>query len=211
MDAKTLILCTATVLLLATSLTYGLKFIGRRNYLLGVEWLVVTLSTSNLLVYLLSGAQAAYKISYFCDAFSRGFGIPVIATAGLMAVTHRYKPSTFTDIAFFAAAIAGTALLVSGGFVAKPLPYFYVLMWTVYSVYLAYFAWRLLRAGKGGYAFGVVVALVLGETVAWTYDLFQFPHDDGRILFYTFALTTWSYTVVQLYYAYGALERVEAA
>jgi hypothetical protein len=211
MDSKTLILCTATVLLLATSLIYGLKFLARRNYLLGIEWLVVTLSTSNLLVYLLSGAQAAYKVSYFCDAFSRGFGIPVIATAGLMAVTHRYKPSTFADIAFFAAAIGGTAVLVSSTLVAKPLPYFYVLMWTAFSVYLAYFAWRLMRAGATGNALGVVVALVLAETVAWTYDLFQFQNDDGRVMFYTFALTTWSYLVVQLYYAYGALERVEAA
>jgi hypothetical protein len=211
MDTRTLILCTATLLLLATSLIYGLKFLGRRNYLLGVEWLVVTLSTSNLLVYLLSGAQTAYKISYFCDAFSRGFGIPIIATAGLMAVTHRYKPSTFTDLVFFVGAIAGTAMLMSAGFFAGPLPYFYVLMWTAYSVYLAYFAYRLMRTGKGGHAFGVVVALVLGETVAWTYDLFPFPHDDGRVLFYTFALTTWSYTLVQLYYSYGALERAESA
>lgn len=210
MDLKVIILCLATVLLLSTSLTYGLKFLRKRNYLLGMEWLVVTLSTSNLLVYLLSQAQLPYSISFFCDAFSRAFGIPVIGIAGLMAVTHRYEPSKLVDIVFFGGSIAGTAVLVSADFMAKPLPYFYVLMWTAFSIYLAYFAYRLMRAGENRHALGVLVALVSGQAIASIYDFYKIPGDDEQMVFFTLALTTWSYMLVELYYAYGALERVEA-
>ncbi|HZW20287.1 hypothetical protein [Noviherbaspirillum sp.] len=211
MDLKFTILCLATVLLLATSLVYGVKFLRKQNYLLGLEWLVVTLSTSNLLIYLLSQAKLPYSISYFCDAFSRAFGIPVIATAGLMAVTHRYAPSKFLDIVFFAGSIAGTAFLVSADIMAKPLPYFYLFMWTAFSIYLAYFAYRLLRAGENRHALGVILALVSGQAIASIYDFYKIPGDEEQVIFFTLALTTWSYMLAQLYYAYGALERVEAA
>jgi hypothetical protein len=211
MDLKVIILCLATVLLLATSLVYGVKFLRKKNYLLGLEWLVVTLSTTNLLIYLLGQVQLAYGISFFCDAFSRAFGIPVIATAGLMALTHRYVPSKTVDILFFAGSIAGTAVLVSADFMAGPLPYFYLLMWTAFSFYLAYFAWRLMRAGENRHALGVIIALAAGQAIATIYDFYKIPGDEEQTIFFTLALTTWSYMLAELYYAYGALERAEAS
>ncbi|MCS0630521.1 hypothetical protein NX786_14370 [Telluria mixta] len=211
MELKNLILCLATVLLLATSLVYGVKFLRKRNYLLGVEWLVVTLSTSNLLIFLLSGAQIPYAISHFCDAFSRGFGIPVIGTLGLMAVTHRYRPSKLVDVLIFAGSAAGTAVLVYSDAVAGPLPYFYVLMWTVFSLYMMYFAYRLLRAGEQRHALIVIVGLVAGEAIACIYDFYRIPGDNDMAIFFTLALTTWAFNIVEMYYAYGALERAETA
>ncbi len=160
MDLNFYILCLAVAVLVATSLIYGLKFLGKRNYLLGIEWLVVTFSGSNFLLYALGDAQLSYRISMFCDAFSRGFGIPVIAVAGLMAVTHRYRPAILVDVVFFMAAIAGTIVLVTADFAAQFKPYFYVAMWSAFSVYLAYFAWKLLNAGEGLHAFGVFMVLL---------------------------------------------------
>lgn len=207
MDIKSTFLLIATVLLLTTSLIYGVKFLRKQNYLLGVEWLVITLSTSNLLVYLLSEAQLAYSISFFLDAFSRGFGIPVIAVAGLMAVTHRYEPSALTDVIWFVASIAGTFVLIGADFMSKPLPYFYVIMWTAFSIYLACFAYRLLRVGENRHAIGVIVALLAGQAIACIYDFHKIPGDEEQMIFFTLALTTWSYILVVLYYGYCALER----
>lgn len=203
------ILCLAIAVLVTTSLIYGLKFLRKRNYLLGIEWLVVTFSGTNFLLYFLGGVQFSYGISYFCDAFSRGFGIPVIATAGLMAVTHRYKPAILVDILFFVVAIAGTAVLVAADAVAQPKPYFYVVMWSAFSVYLAYFAWKLLSAGEGLHAIGVVMVLLTSQAIACIYDFYKIPGDDDRAIFFTLACLTWSLLCVVLYYAYGALERVE--
>lgn len=210
MDLKIILLLLADLLLLSSSLVYGVKFLRKKNYLLGLEWLVVTVSTTHLLIYLLAEAQWAYDISFFLDAFSRGFGIPVIAVAGLMVLTHGYRPSGRTDVLFFIGAFAGTVVLVSADVVAKPLPYFYLLMWTLFSLYLAYFAWRLQRAGETGHAIGIAIALLSGQAIASIYDFYRIPGDEDQIVFLILALTVWAYSLAEMYYAYGALERAEA-
>ncbi|KWR75058.1 hypothetical protein [Cupriavidus sp. IDO] len=210
MDRNLYLLCFAMFVLVTTSSIYGLKFLGKGNYLLGFEWLIVTFSASNFLLFALGGVQFSYRISYFCDAFSRGFGIPVIALAGLMAVTHRYKPSILMDVLFFAGAIAGTIVLVAVDAVAQPKPYFYVAMWSAFSLYLAWFAWKLQSAGESLHAFGVFVVLLTAQAIACIYDFHTIPGDDAQHLtFFTLACLTWSFMCVELYYAYRALERAE--
>lgn len=211
MELQYYMLCLATIILVATSAAYGVKFLKKRNYLLGLEWLIVTFSASNALLFFLADIKAAYGISYFCDAFSRGFGIPLVAVAGLMAVTHAFRPVVLADVAIFALSIAGTVVLVASDAVAAAKPYFYVVTWTAFSVYLAYFARRLLRAGQGGSALGVVVSLLSAQAIAIVYDFFPIPGDHEHMIFYTLAELTWAYLCAQTYYAYCALERAEQA
>jgi hypothetical protein len=213
MDLRVISLCTGALVLAITSGVYGWKFLVKRNYLLGIEWWVVTFSASNLLAYLLTGSHIAYGISFFCDAFSRGFGIPVIAVAGLMAVTHRYKPSIRTDVLFFAGSILGTGILVGASSVAKVLPYFYVATWIAFSMYLAYFARRLLSVGESLHALGVILALLSALGIACIYDFYKIPGEETNVVmnFLVLATLTWSWLLVEVYYAYGALERSEAA
>lgn len=200
------IFLAATLILVLTSGIYGVKFLKRRNYLLGFEWLIVTFSATNFLVFALAGIQTAYGLSYFCDAFSRAFGIPVITTLGLMAVTHGYRPSVRTDVALFAGAIAGTAVLMVSEAAAPYKPVFYVTMWTLFSLYLAHFVWRLLAVRARGQALAVGIVLVAAQGVASIYDFYRIPGDDQQTIFYILAGLTWSALCVVLYYAYCALE-----
>lgn len=211
MEIKIAILCIATILLWATTLIWGVKFLRRRSYLLGIEYLVVTVSTTNLFIYLMNESQLAYDISFFLDAFSRAAGIPIIATAGLMAVTHNYKPSKAVDVLFFVGAFAGTAALLSIDALAKPLPYFYLIMWSAFSIYLVYFAYRLILVGEYRHSVHVVIAMLCGQSIATIYDFFTIPGDEEQIIFLILALTTWSYLVVVLYYAFYALKRTTSA
>lgn len=209
MDFKFYGLCFANILLIATSCIYGVKFLKKGNYLLGYEWLIVTISASNALFYFLADAQFAYRVSYFLDAFSRSFGIPVISIAGLMVITHRYKPSIFTDVALFAFGIVVTVVVATADFMMQPKPYFYLVMWTVFSIYLAYFIKRLLNAGENFQAASLTMALISSQAIASIYDFYKLPGDDDHTLFYAFALATWAYLCVGMYYAYCALERAE--
>jgi hypothetical protein len=203
-------LAVAGCLLVVSSLVYGLKFLKKRNYLLGFEWLIITCSASNFLIFLFTEKIFGYDISMFCDAFSRSVGIPVITIAGLMAVTHRYKPSLLADVAMFAGGFAAAAILLSADFVKPLKPYFYVLAWGVFSAYLAYFAKRLLDVGEKLQAINVIAVLVTGQVIACIYDFYTIPGDDEQhLLFFIFAATAWAYLCVGLYYAYGALERAE--
>ncbi|MBC9251177.1 hypothetical protein A9179_12905 [Pseudomonas alcaligenes] len=189
---------------------YGAKFIKKNNYLLGLEWWVVAFSASNFASYMLTGWEVNYSITMFLDSFSRSFGMPIIATLGMMALTHNYKPSALKEIMLFAAAFAGTFVVFLADFFDEPRPYFYVIMWTAYSTYLAYFIMRLARAGESFHAMATAVGGVVSLAVAITYDFFPIPGDDTHMVFMTWAFITWSYGAIQLYYAYAALERAKS-
>ncbi|HCF5750998.1 TPA: hypothetical protein NIH39_002090, partial [Pseudomonas aeruginosa] len=136
------------ILLVISGLFYGAAFIRRKNYLLGLEFLIVGISASNFTTFIATGWQANYNIAIFLDAFSRGVGVPVIATLGLMAVTHDYKPSPAKDILIFVAGFAATGVYFLSGIIEGFLPYFYVFMWSAYTLYLCYFTLQLARAGE---------------------------------------------------------------
>ncbi len=89
----------------------------------------------------------------------------------------------------------------------EPKPYFYLVMWSLFSVYLVYVVKRLLSVGEKRNAVGVILALVSTQIIASTYDFYHIPGDDDHMIFYIFALSSWSYMSVSLYYAYCALER----
>lgn len=200
----------ACVLLVMSGLGYGVAFIRRKNYLLGVEFLIVGISATNFTTFIATGWQANYKVAIFLDAFSRGVGVPVIATLGLMAVTHNYKPSPVKDVILFLAAFAAfaaTALYYLSTSFKELLPYFYVLMWSLYTLFLVYFIWRLVRAGESLHALATLLGGAAGLTIALRYDFFPIPGDDTKMIFMTCAFLTWSYSIVQLFYAYGALQR----
>lgn len=209
MELKFYLYCLADLALIATSVFYGVKLLRKRNYLLGIEWLVVTFSATNLMINALTGENVFYSISLFCDAFSRAFGVPVIAVAGMMAVTHRYKPSLVVDVVYVVGALAGTVIVWAADFMVEPKPYFYLVMWSLFSVYLAYVVKRLLSIGETLNAVSVILALVSAQIIASTYDFYRIPGDDDHMIFYIFALLTWSYQSVSLYYAYCALERAQ--
>ena len=132
--------------------------------------LIVGISATNFTTFIATGWQTNYDVAIFLDAFSRGVGVPIVGTLGLMAVTHGYKPSPAKDFILFLAAFSVTAIyFLSTAF--KPwLPYFYVLMWALYTLYLLYFIWCLARAGEFLHA----LATLLGAqgTIALKYDFF---------------------------------------
>lgn len=210
MDLKLCLFLLADAAMVASAFVYGWKFHRRRNYLLWLEWWIVGISGTNFFVYGLSGLPFLWSISYFLDAFSRAFGFPLIALAGQMALTHRYKPSVVADIALFAVSAAGAVVLVAVDAVAPFKPGFYLLMWSAYSLYNLYFAWRLLRAGERAQALGLLAVTAAAQAIATIYDFFHIPGDDEQhTLFYIAALSTWAYSLMQTYYAYCALERAE--
>ncbi|GGO87666.1 hypothetical protein GCM10011348_41390 [Marinobacterium nitratireducens] len=212
MEMKEIFGILSCLFLILAGIVYGFKFVKhRKNYLLGFEWLIVAFSATNLLIFLFTGWKVNYSISFFLDAFSRGFGIPIVAVLGLMAVSHNFKPSVFKDLVIFGITFASTFVLVLADFVQGPLPYFYLIMWSCYTLYLVYFTWQLLRAEESFQALLTALGAAAGLAIAVVYDFFPIPGDDDKMLFMIFALTTWGYTLIQLYYAYGALARAKAA
>lgn len=213
MDPRTLNLILAALALASTGAIYGWKFLRKGNYLLGVEWLILALSSSNAAVYFATGFPPSLHIAHFFDAFSRAFGLPIVAVAGLMILTHRYRPSKRADVLYFVVSFAATYMMLNIPALGPALPYIYLIAWVVFSLYLAYFVMRLWNAGEMLQALALTVALTMSLVIACIYDFYKIPGEETNVFlnFFTIALFTWSYLTVQVYYAYCTLERAEGA
>jgi hypothetical protein len=198
-------------ILAATASIYGMKFLGKGNYLLGIEWLVIALSGAGILVFALGDVEAGYRVAYFCDAFSSGCGGPAVTILGLMAVTHGYRPLPWFDVYLFAGAAAGTVALAEADAAAPLRPVFYLVMWTLLSLYLVDFIRRLAGVRAYRHAVGVGLVLVSAQAIAVIDDFYPLPGDEERLYFYALAGVVWSFLCVELYYAYCALERTMPA
>lgn len=211
------IFLASAVWLAVVGFVVGWKFIRKyHNYLIGIESLVVGVSAANFLVGSMLGATGGVplQISFFLDAFSRSFGFTVILVMGLMAVTHRYRPSTRVEVAAFG--ITTVAALLLGGFHDDTLHVgvatFYLVMNLFTTAFLLYFAKRLWDARARGLAIATALVTAAATGIALTYDFFPFSFDDAnRTYFYTAALTVWGAQGVIYYLSYKALHALNLA
>lgn len=208
MDARLLSICIGAIALAATGFFYGFKFCQKRNYLIGVEWFALAISSTNFMVYELTHSHVTYLGVLFLDTFSRAFGLPIVTVAGLMVLTHRFRPSIRTDVLLFVGTAIATLIVLMDNF-APVLAVFLLAMWTVFTIYLVYFAYKLWVFGERMHAFGMLLVAISNQTIAYMYDFYKIPGDEANIVlnFYTIALFTWAYLTVQVYYSYCALER----
>ncbi|BBZ65162.1 hypothetical protein MINS_05910 [Mycolicibacterium insubricum] len=202
----------ADVWLIVVGFCCGWKFLRNYgNWLLGLEYSVVGVSATNFLVGSLLGAESGsgpLSVAFFLDAFSRSFGFTLVLVLGLMAVTHRYKPTLAVEIGAFGLAIGGGFLL--GGLDHETLHVgpaaFYLTMNLLTTLFLAYFVKRLWGIGEKRLAGWAALTTAAGTVIAITYDFFPFPFDDElRTIFFTAALTTWGAQGFVYYLAYRAL------
>lgn len=208
MDARLISICIGAVTLAVTGFYYGAKFCQKGNYLIGVEWFALALSSTNFMVYELTHWHITYLGVLFLDTFSRAFGLPIVTVAGLMVLTHKFRPTIRTDVLLFIGTAVATLFLLTEK-LAPALAFFLLAMWTFFTLYLFYFAYRLLRLRENYHAVGVLLAAISNQTIAYMYDFYQIPGDETNIIlnFYTIALFTWAYLTVQIYYSYCAMER----
>lgn len=209
---KELAFLVADLWMIFVGFYFGWKLIRRyRNYLLGLEWMIVASSGVNFLVWSLLGADESsplYDLAYFLDAFSRSVGITLILVVGMLAVTHRYKPSRTVDVGLFGLAIAAGLYLrqfADGGLHLGPAT-FYVVANLLTACFLAYVARRLWNIRHRALAAATALVTAAAAAIALTYDFFPLPFDDSdRTIFYTAALATWGTQGFVYYLAYRAL------
>lgn len=209
---KVVLFLLADLWMIGVGYVYGLRFLRTYgNHLLGLEWMIVATSGTNFLLWSLLGARddsVLYDLAYFLDAFSRSFGITLILVLGLMAVTHRYKPSRAVEIGAFGLAIVGGLYLrqfADGQLHAGPAAFFLV-MNVLTTVFLLWFAKRLWDVGATSHALWTALVTVAAAAIALTYDFFPWPFDDqDRTYFYTAALATWGTQGFVYFRAYRAM------
>ncbi|MGV9790932.1 transporter [Streptomyces sp. NPDC003435] len=212
MDSKVALLLVADIWMVYAGYAYGAKFIRQHaNYLLGIEWIVIALSGSNVVLLGLIGgdhSSPSYHLMLFFDAFSRSFGITLILVLGMLKATHRYKPSLIVDFGAFGLAIAtGLYLAVFGQPITTPWAIFYIVVNVLASLFMFYVAFRLFAVNERRHGTWVVIATVGAAAIAGTYDFIHIPGDDeNHTIFYTCAITVWALQMTVYFFAYRALD-----
>src|SRR5262249_28855009 len=78
MVPKLLLFILADLWMIAAGFIFGWKLLKTRNYLLGIEWVIMGTSGTNFLLFTFTQFQPLFTVAYFFDAFSRAFGFTVI-------------------------------------------------------------------------------------------------------------------------------------
>lgn len=205
------LLLLADLGMLTAGLCYGVKFLRHQhNLLLGIEWLVIGLSGTNVLFLAATGvahSSFSYHLMVFFDAFSRSFGMTLIIVLGMMAVTRGYRPSWWVEVGAVAAAVA---VGLNRALDVRPVEFgwaiFYLVMNLAVALFMFAVAVRLWRIGDRRNATSVFVATALGAFVAVIYDFVHIPGDDAEhTLFYVLAMSVWALMLVTYYHGYNVL------
>lgn len=161
MEPRDLFALLSCILLVISGLFYGAAFIRRKNYLLGLEFLIVGISASNFTTFIATGWQANYNIAIFLDAFSRGWECQLsFARANgsyprLQTVARQGYPHFCSWLCRY------RRLFPVWNHQGIP-PYFYVFMWSAYTLYLCYFTLQLARAGEALHTLATIVGGLAG-------------------------------------------------
>ncbi|WP_440711964.1 hypothetical protein [Gordonia sp. FQ] len=205
----------ANLAMLGAGYVYGVRLLRRHhNFLLGFEWIVIAVSGTNVLLLAATGVShdsLSYHLMIFFDAFSRSFGMTVIFVLGMMAVTHRYRPTWIVEAI---AILAGVAVGLDRTLDVRPVSLSWTAFYTVanlgVAVFMLYVAARLFRIGERRHGVWVSVATVLGALIAVSYDFIRIPGDDAdHTLFYSIAMSVWALMLVTYYHGYRVLDEYQ--
>jgi len=208
MDTQTFGLAMAAVLLVATSGMSAFALGRQGNHLLAALWLLPCLSGMSYLLFGLYGILIALDISRLCDEILMVLGMPIVATAGLMAATHGYKPSKRASTVFLVAVLAAVALLELADSVFRVKQALSLGMWLAFSIYLWYFARRLARVGAFAHAAGIVAAVLSAQAVLVARNLQGMAGIGASFSFQLFEILACTFVCAQMFLAYRALEQL---
>ena len=211
MDLRTVLIIVSCLVTFASLGFFGIKFLQKKNYLLGIEWLILSASSGNFALYWITCSEAQYQIAVFFDAFSRLAGMTLITILGMMVVSHRFKPSTRFDVWTYAVSAVATvlALYVFEGMMSHWLAYLYLGIWYVTALYLADFCRRLFSVGRVATGWHMVVATLTLTILHTAYDFYEIPGNETNVFlnFYVIAFLVWAYGYSAMYFGYIALEQ----
>jgi hypothetical protein len=211
MSMRDLVMIIADLSLIFTGYYFGYRFLKLGNRLLGWEWVILAFSASNLLVGILLKNAFFEGVAFYCDAFSRGVGFPVIATLGFVELFRGRKFSWQFDVAAFVggAIFAWAARTVWAD--SQALQQFYMVAFQAFNVCMLYFAARLFAVRLVGHCIAIIVGLIaLFGTGLLEGGFIVIPGEETNIVFnwMTIDLCVWALVFAHYFFAYRAYEAV---
>ncbi len=208
-DPRTILSLLSTLFMLF-SVAFGMvKFYQKGNLILSAEWGVMTLSLSNITMWIFTQWQWQMDFVMYLDAFSRVAGMNLLVVFGFLAVTHSYKPSVLSDVVIFVGIGVLAAMLMYVDFLDPFRPYVFFAVYFMFLPFLLMLAWELFSLGEKTLGMHMVVTSLLFTYIHSIADFYPIPGDATNLVYnYVFmALMVWGYGYLVIYFSYVALER----
>jgi|ERR1700683_3151035 len=190
-----------------SGLYFGRQFQKLENTLLAWEWYILGISACcGIVVALDPWRPIAWLWDYF-DAFSRLLGVPIIATMGLMRVTHQVRLSKEQESLMFAVSLVAALLFFTfdiTGPIREPV---YLVADIGFGVYLLTLIRRAFKAERKWEAWMLTVALPYYLYITPLDHYYYLPHTNTAIIFNddTIAHVGWAVLFSVIFFAYRGI------
>ncbi|TXH57261.1 MAG: hypothetical protein E6Q93_13230 [Burkholderiaceae bacterium] len=212
MDLRELLISLSIPTMVFTGLYYGWRFLKLDNPLLGWEWVILGVSAFSMWMNHFGLSPHFLAFSMFCDAFSRTVGMPIIASLGLLQLTHGLVLSTRAKVALFVGGAVVAAACRLSPQIDEWLAIGSMVIGLGFYVVIFLFARALYRRGLNGHAALVLFSSVPLTFIALLEGVIQLPGEEHNLIlnFMFLAHLTWALVFGHWFYAYRALHLSEA-
>jgi len=196
-----------------SGLYFGWQFQKLKNTLLAGEWYILGVSASFGIVVALDPAKPIVWLWDYFDAFSRLLGVPLIATVGLMAVTHQVRLSKWQEVILFTASLIAALLFYTLDITVPIREPVYLVTCLGFGVYVFTLIRRVFLADRKWEAWMLIAALALYFCITPLDHYYFLPNTDAAILLNDDAVAHvgWAFLFSAIFFAYRGIAAVDAS
>ena len=213
LHAHTVATIVARSSLAFTGLYCGHQFRKLKNSLLAYEWYILGVSACcGIVVALDPWKPIAWLWDYF-DTFSRLLGVPIIATIGLMRVTHQVRLTKRQESLLFAVSFIAALLFFTLDITAPIREPVYLVTMLGFGVYLVILIRHAFKADKKWQGWMLIAALLPYLYITPLDHYYYLPHTDTAIILNDDAVAHvgWAFLFAAIFFAYRGIVAADAS
>lgn len=199
--------------LVFSGLYYGRQLQKLGNTLLAYEWYILGISACCGIVVALDQYTPVTWVWDYLDAFSRLLGVPIIATLGILRITHQVRLTKRQEGILFAVSLIAAELFFTLDFTIPIREPIYLVTMLGFGVPVMILICHTFQADRIWEAWMLIAALPLYLYITPLDHYYYLPHNDTAILLNDDAAAHvgWAFLFAAIFYAYRGIVVAESS
>jgi len=209
---------TVATIVTRSSLAFSGLYFGRQlqklgNTLLAYEWYILGVSACCGIVVALDQYTPVTWLWDYLDAFSRLLGVPIIATLGIMRVTHQVRLTKRQESLLFAVSLVAAELFFTLDITIPIREPVYLVTMLGFGVPVVILIRHAFKADRNWEAWMLIAALPLYLYITPLDHYYYLPHNDTAILLNDDAAAHlgWAFIFAAIFFAYRGIVTAESS
>jgi hypothetical protein len=190
-----------------TGLYFGHHFRKLKNTLLAYEWYILGVSACCGIVVALDPSKPIVWLWDYLDAFSRLLGVPIIATIGLMRVTHQVRLTKRQESLLFAVSLIAALLFFTLDITVPIREPVYLVTMVGFGVPVVILIRHAFKADNKWEAWMLIAALPPYLYITPLDHYYYLPHNDTAIILNDDAAAHvgWAFLFAAIFFTYRGI------